>query len=140
LGIGEDSAANRLVVLFSSYGSCVFIFFACSKKTEPKERAPGSLAALRAVPCAPQYFARSLNSLRSDNAHSFAKSLRCSARDDGNVSQKQNTYFASFRRMPESSGFNNIKALTRRTGFAFDLRPFDAAEHRSLHWVKRILV
>jgi hypothetical protein len=101
----------------------VFISFEWPKaptghsKTEPKKRPPESLAALCAVPCAPRYFARELNSLTAFTQTPLAF--------------PQNSCGAQ-RGMTGLNGVVDSKKVEfRMMGFAFDLCPFDAAEHRA---------
>ena len=122
----------------------MFISFAWPKETEPKKRPPESLAALCAVPCALRYFARSRNSLRSDSAHSIAKFLRCSARDDGKVGQNHKSKTLVFRHsgvgrnpevlktfwMPDQGGHDGGRwsvALVLNLTFAPSMQPSIAA-------------
>ena len=94
--------------------------------------APEALAALRAVPCAPRHFARSLNSLRSNNARLIAKCLRCSARTQRDLKTPQPS--------PPQFPAPQVAAMPiqQKTSESepHTLNPFCCAEHRSRLWIR----
>ena len=78
LSVLEWSSENSVYFCFGAWHSLLFIFFACPKRNEPKEKAPSCL--ILRIPSAPQICREvwKLASLRHSNFF-FRQLLRCSA-------------------------------------------------------------